>query len=349
MKKQHIQIIDTFSGIGGFSLAGEWMGWKTVQFVENNTFCQKVLKYYWPDVPLHDDIKTITANQIINNGLDNANKTTIFTGGVPCQPWSTEGKRLGTEDDRDLWKETITLIGGLHPDFVVLENVHGLVNWGGGLVFEQICLELETKGYEVQPVILPACGVNAPHRRNRVWFVAYSNRNGGCRKNTGGNEGKSKGGGLQKQYKMELLKESDNLREDASDTSKQGLERRNGTKKSVRSEQGNKEVVTDTDSSKRCKRGMYQIGQQEAERHFGSCNARTIKRQTWDNFPTQSPICSGNDGFSNRLDGITFPKWRNESIKAYGNAIVPQVAYQIFKAIMIIESKVKQFWKCLVV
>jgi len=89
-----MQIIDTFSGIGGFSLAGEWMGWRTVQFVEINPFGQRVLSHYWPGVPIHNDIKTITAEQIINNGLYDANETTIFTGGFPCQPYSAAGKRL---------------------------------------------------------------------------------------------------------------------------------------------------------------------------------------------------------------------------------------------------------------
>ncbi len=167
-----MQIIDTFSGIGGFSLAGRWMGWRTVQFCEIDKFCQKVLAYHFPNVPIHNDIKTLTAEQIINNGIYDKNEPTIFVGGVPCQPWSQAGKRLGKEDDRDLWEETIKLIGAIQPDFAVLENVRGFVNWNGGMVFDEVQADLEVEGYEVLPFLLPACAVNAPHRRDRIWFVA---------------------------------------------------------------------------------------------------------------------------------------------------------------------------------
>jgi DNA (cytosine-5)-methyltransferase 1 len=95
--------------------------------------------------------------------------------------------------------------------------------------------------------------------------------------------------------------------------------------------------AADTDSSKRLKGGLHKTEHQKAKRYTGSCNARNNERSTWQNFPTQSPICIGNDGISERLDFITFPKWRNESIKAAGNAVVPQIVYQIFKAIEMYE------------
>lgn len=281
-----MQIIDTFSGIGGFSYAGSLLGWRTVQFCEMNEFCNKILSYYWPGVPIHTDIKTLTANQIINNGLYDKEETTILTGGVPCQPWSVAGKRKGEEDDRNLWPQTIKLIGSLHPDFAVLENVPGFLTWNKEVFLEQMLTSLEAEGYEVFPVVLPACGVNAPHKRERVWFIAYF-KNSDERLSI-------------RTQKANTKFRINGINEFTTNTKKQRFQKRNG------------EQVPD---------GTH----------------ATIKRHNsllcWQNFPTQSPLCSRDDGFSSRLDGITFPKWRNESIKAYGNAIVPQVALQIFKAI----------------
>jgi DNA (cytosine-5)-methyltransferase 1 len=247
-----------FSGIGGFDLASEWMGWDNVFHCEWNPFGQKVLNYYWPNAITYHDI-TKTDFTIHRGSID------ILTGGFPCQPYSTAGKRLGKEDDRHLWPEMLRAIREIQPTYIVGENVRGLVNWNGGLVFDEVQSDLEAEGYEVTPFLLPAASVNAPHRRDRIWFIAfnvkYSNRIG------------------QKWRGYET----------------------NG-----------KTTIWDFSSKS---------------------NARINKRNSWQNFPTKSPICYGNNGLSHRLDGITFSKWRNESIKAGGNAIVPQVAYQIFKAI----------------
>ena len=171
-----------FSGIGGFDLASEWMGWENVFHCEWNEFGKKVLKYYWPNAISYDDI-TKTDFTIHRGTID------ILTGGFPCQPFSMAGKRKGTEDDRHLWPEMLRAIREIQPRFVVGENVPGLVNWDGGLVFEQVQADLENEGYEVQTFILPTCGVNAPHRRDRVWFVANSKHTGagiGVRNNGNG-------------------------------------------------------------------------------------------------------------------------------------------------------------------
>lgn len=165
-----------FEGIGGFSYAAKLMGWETVAWCEINEFCQTVLSYHFPNATGHSDIKTTDFKQY-------ANKIDIITGGFPCQPYSQAGKRLGKEDERHLWPEMLRAIREIKPTWVVGENVRGLVNWSGGLVFEEVCADLENIGYEVQPFILPACAVNAPHRRDRVWFIAYSNSNGQNRSN----------------------------------------------------------------------------------------------------------------------------------------------------------------------
>jgi len=155
-----------FSGIGGFDLAAEWMGWENIFHCEWNEFGKKVLKYYWPNAISYDDI-TKTDFTIHRGQID------ILSGGFPCQPYSAAGKRLGTADDRHLWPEMLRAIREIQPTFVVGENVRGLTNWNGGLVFDQVQADLENEGYEVLPFLLPACSIGAHHRRDRIWFIAH--------------------------------------------------------------------------------------------------------------------------------------------------------------------------------
>jgi DNA (cytosine-5)-methyltransferase 1 len=289
-----------FSGIGGFDLASEWMGWDNEFHCEWEDFPRKILKHYWPEAESYGDIKE-TDFTIWRNKID------ILTGGFPCQPYSAAGKRLGKEDDRHLWPEMLRAIREIKPRWVVGENVRGLVNWSEGLVFEEVCAELEAEGYKVQPFLLPACGVGATHRRDRVWFIAYSNERAERSSRTGreiesnGSKNNDEQGSRRKQTEQHIGC-SDVLR-DASDTSSQRLQRG----KEPRSIKGSRE-----ERNKQPPRFI---------------------QPAWQKFPTQPPICWGDDGLPTELDGITFSKWRNESIKGYGNAIVPQVVYQIFKSI----------------
>ena len=161
-----------FSGIGGFDLAAEWMGWENMFHCEWNEFGQRILKHYWPKAISYEDI-TKTDFTIHRGRID------ILSGGFPCQPYSQAGKRLGKEDDRHLWPEMLRAIREIKPSYVVGENVLGLTNWNGGLVFEEVQTDLEAQGYEVQPFLLPASGVNAPHQRQRVWFVAKNTNKDG--------------------------------------------------------------------------------------------------------------------------------------------------------------------------
>jgi DNA-cytosine methyltransferase len=159
--------IGLFEGIGGFSLAARWMGWETVAWCEWNEFGQRILKKHFPKAEGFGDI-TKTDFKKYANTID------IVTGGFPCQPYSAAGKRLGKEDDRHLWPEMLRAIREIQPSWVVGENVFGLINWNGGLVFHEIQAELEAEGYEVWAYVLPACAKNAPHRRDRIWFVAHA-------------------------------------------------------------------------------------------------------------------------------------------------------------------------------
>jgi len=162
-----------FSGIGGFDLAAEWMGWENVFHCEWMDFPRKVLDYHFPNADSHIDICKTDFKKY-------ANKIDILTGGFPCQPFSLAGKRKGTDDERYLWSEMLRAIQEIKPKFVIAENVFGITNIDGGLVFEQVCLDLEGEGYEVQPFIIPACSKNAPHRRDRCWFIAENPLFSGC-------------------------------------------------------------------------------------------------------------------------------------------------------------------------
>lgn len=160
-----------FSGIGGFELAAEWMGWTNVFHCEVNPFCQQVLKYYWKDAKSYSDI-TKTDFSIHRGGID------VLTGGFPCQPFSTAGEQKGEQDERFLFMEMLRAIREVQPDWVVAENVRGITARRFSAVFEQICSSLDAEGYEAQPFIIPATAVGASHERYRVWFVAHAKRSG---------------------------------------------------------------------------------------------------------------------------------------------------------------------------
>ncbi len=278
-----------FSGIGGFDLAAEWMGWENVFHCEWNPFGQRVLKHYWPNAKSYHDI-TKTDFNVHRGTID------ILTGGFPCQPYSTAGKRLGKADERHLFPEMLRAIKEIQPRWIIGENVRGLVSWNGGMVFDEVYADLESQGYEVVSFLIPAVAVNAPHRRDRVWFVAYTCSN--------------------------RLKEARKFAIDAKQNFISGciLQER------IASDASNTEGIGQ----------KHALENRELERQrFRQPN----KRNAWHSFPSVAPICTGDDGFSDRLDNITFSKWRNESIKAGGNAIVPQVALQIFKTIQQFEHE----------
>jgi DNA (cytosine-5)-methyltransferase 1 len=363
-----------FSGIGGFDLAAEWMGWENVFHCEWNKFGQQVLKYYWPKAISYEDI-TKTDFTIHRGSID------ILTGGFPCQPYSSAGKRLGKEDERHLWPEMLRAIREVQPSWVVGENVRGLTNWNGGLVFDEVQAELEAQGYEVIPFLLPACAVNAPHRRDRIWFVAHftssskrTNELRGLRPEDGEikrkgsqtfynavrsdgferNASETNGNGLNKcngnneinssERRLNALGDIDKGNGDGNvaDTECTGLEYRYETRdlrsKETETSREGSQFTNESETNGNGERNITdtnRIGLRGESDGFGESRliSKKSKGDYWQNFPTVSPICNGNDGLSNRLDNITFPKWRQESIKAGGNAIVPQVVHQIFKAI----------------
>lgn len=297
---------DLFAGIGGFSLALEEVFNEAKIshiFCEWQHFPSAVLKKHWPNGTFYGDIADLVADtnsqrhkssvaepeaerrsNLCSRARSDENETlTILTGGFPCQPFSHAGRRKGTADDRYQWPNMFQVIQNVKPDWVIAENVRGLVTWNDGMVLEQVCADLESEGYEVQPFIIPACAVNAPHRRDRVWIIA--------------NCANSRVKGLQKR---EINPD------DTADAGRIGREQ--GSSEDIQSE-----------SKKPERQNSHYSGWERDWREVAAatCNARM------------------DDGLPREVDGISysFAKWRNESIKAYGNAIVPQVAMEIFRAI----------------
>jgi len=371
-----------FSGIGGFDLASEWMGWENVFHCEWNEFGKKVLHHYWPNAESFDDITKTDFTKY-------ANKIDILTGGFPCQPYSSAGQRKGKEDERHLWPQMLRAIREIKPKYIVGENVFGLLNWNGGMVFDEVHSDLEIEGYEVQAVVIPAAAVNAPHGRDRVWFVATNTNSGakGSPRKSGGVESNGGDGYLFKEQWGKSSEFDNRLHQfprnatntkfksegsdgGTNDETERNIRRGNegdvfGTLRSDGITTNPKECGCGGGVCERCGDGERKLFSDEQRRSEMGCeieghsgigdvaNTEDNRRKdalengeleggrfrfgnkppTWDSFPSQSPICGGDDGLPTELDGITFSKWRNESIKAYGNAIVPQVAYQIFKAI----------------
>lgn len=364
-----------FSGIGGAELAASWLGWDNVFHCEIQEFQRKVLEYWFPDSISYEDITKTDFTKWRGN-ID------VLTGGFPCQPFSVAGKRKGAEDNRYLWTEMLRAIRQIQPTWVVGENVVGLLSMvqpGKAIkvgradnLFEEnyiyrteqqftidvICEDLEHTGYSVQPFVVPACAVGAPHRRDRVWIVAY-------RTDTGAED-------LQQEWQDGVSKPSIAANTDSNRqrvrTHKQIFEQ-----KCNRTTNAGKMCKDAAPSDTQCVRGHkvdeeIQSRQSNGERTDGNgtfwtsfntngkgwdalkyddeCSEKTRQAESqfgradcsqswWRNFPTQSPVCSRNDGLPFRVADLTisFQKWRSKSIEALGNAWVPQIAYEIFKAI----------------
>jgi len=167
---EKLKVLDLFSGLGGFSLGLERTGhFETVAFCDNDKFSKLILDKHWKGKKVYEDVREITKEKLIADGIELPD---VITGGFPCQPFSVAGKQKGTSDDRHLWPEMFRIIKALQPRIVVGENVRGIVNIQDGMVFETVCTNLEDEGYEVQALNIPAAGVGAPHRRERIWFIA---------------------------------------------------------------------------------------------------------------------------------------------------------------------------------
>lgn len=339
-----------FSGIGGFDYAAALLGWINIFDCEIDAFCRKVLEYHFHNSVHYGDI----TKQIFKEWRG---KIDVLSGGFPCQPFSLAGHRKGADDNRYLWPQMLRVIREIRPTWVVGENVAGIltmvqpgaeVEVGGQAslfgedyrkrvlhrqeyVIEYICRDLEREGYAVQPLLIPACAVGAPHRRDRIWFIAHRTNAGTETMQFTGENGI---------YAVGTSSNTDGDRYTSCGTSCR-IEKERRERAAVSGQRGGRcEWFNGLDGFSRIAADPYgkrqKYGNDQRTERWSEPDEQ-FKEQyilsIWEKFPTQSPICSGDDGLSGRLDGITFSKWRQESVKAYGNAIVPQVAYEIFKAI----------------
>ena len=356
----------SFSGIGGFDLAAEWVGWQNLFNCEIDPFCQTVLKHHFPDAEQFTDIRTADFARY-------KGRIDVFTGGFPCQPFSTAGKQKGTEDDRYLWPEMLGVIRVVRPRWVVGENVYGIVSWSDGLVFEQVCADLEAEGYEVQPYVLPACGVGAPHQRYRTWFVAHRADagiedvrerkdeilSGGASADTTNKRCRERIGQGCQIRKRDVFQGEQTGCPLGSTVAGSDCERPAPHTQCLGSGQVCQNIQSGQSNGKRIdgvsgeRDDSYAEGQRFSERDAEpgrkesyTATQRHCSIPRWKNFPTQSPVRRGDDGLSDWLDfdavfeGIPTPRrakaynrWREHAIKAYGNAVVPQVVLQIFETI----------------
>lgn len=336
-----LRLLDLFSGIGGFSLGMEaTKRIKTIGFVEKDKFCQKVLQKNFSNIPIEEDIRNVKGSNYAAE---------IVSGGFPCQPFSVAGKRRGQDDDRYLWDETIRVVAETKPKWFVGENVEGIININNGLVLRQVQTDLEKEDFQVQCLVIPASGIGAWHQRKRVWIIAHSNsnRNRNEIRKSYGEEKK-----IQREYRQKNSTSRKSIRTNANDVpnSNSRLRRGRGTEQESRAneiwrfytpkeeqtEQHFRSKAVGCDAlfrenisntySKGFQRRSIPTNLEEKQRSITSKNSFE-KQQTW--WQTQSELCGVPNGISYKLD-----KDRSNRIKALGNSIVPQIAYEIGKAIV---------------
>lgn len=407
-----------FSGIGGAEVAASMMGWQNLFHCEIQEFPRKVLDYWFPNSESYEDITKTDFTKWHG-------KVDVLTGGFPCQPFSLAGRRKGADDNRYLWPQMLRAIRQIHPTWVVGENVNGiktmvescqvtqmgrtdylfeenyLYREESRFTLDKICADLEAEGYSVQPIVIPACAIGAPHRRDRVWIVAHRSdpraetvqqegQDGICSARPSPHtqcDGHSPQGHGNQRARAKKSKEGQDrpqpmYRRHGCGTTPSyahGTRQRRRKNKQEPFTECSRTPNLGTCRSKRLASHSLQhrshevhqdhqsqfpdgartnsLGGQRSSPHANGCGwdegeheyASSQKPQQgesqssgadspqsrWRNFPTQSPVCRGNDGIPFDVDSLTisFPKWRQESIKAYGNAWVPQVAYEIFRAI----------------
>mgnify|MGYP001159053291 CR=1 FL=1 len=391
-----------FSGFDAPSVAASWMGWKNAFHCEINPFCNEILEYWFPNSEHYEDITKTDFSQW-------KGRIDVLTGGFPCQPFSLAGQRKGADDNRYLWPHMLRAIREIRPAWVIGENVAGILTmvqpgketevgsqtslFGEDnrkrillrqeYVVETICKDLEREGYSVQPLLIPACAVGAPHRRDRVWLVAHcaDSRTEDVRReredkvlsdgiapDTNGKRCNNRSDNWKERpfyYNRKRNSEEDQSKRDkrkcrtckngsvASDSQCSGsgqIQQKIQSKQSdgnSSDRNGSEWDVTYSDTSRLSTLRLPSNTETEGWKDENgqplqsSSNARgTLLTEWWQNFPTQSPVCRGNDGVPFNVDNLTIPftKWRQESIKGYGNAIVPQVILEIFKAIEEIEQ-----------
>ena len=285
MKPDNMKVGSLFSGIGGFDYGLKRAGMQIVWQSEIEPYCCEVLKKHWPNVPNLGDIF----------GIKDPPAVDLICGGFPCQPFSVAGKRQGKADDRYLWPEMLRIIQKVRPAWVFAENVPGII----GMELNQVLSDLESEGYETGTIIIPACALNAPHRRDRVWIVAYNNDP------RSGEQVQTNRIGQTNDHRREGQSQFEPCETDrhAPDSAVQGLE---GS-------------ITEGQT---CPTGCF------AEYHDGSIGWQ----ESWLEVATR--LCRVDDGLPAWVH-----RHRVKRLKALGNAIIPQIAEVLGKMIIEIDQR----------
>lgn len=310
-KLKHLAL---FNGIGGFQLAAHWMGWQNVAHVEIDEWCNRVVKKHFPESICHTDIKQF-------DGTQYTNRVDILTGGFPCQPFSVAGQRKGKEDTRHLWPEMFRVIKEIRPPWIVGENVTGII----GLALEQVLSDLESAGYNTETFIIPACAVGALHKRDRLWIVAHTDRErweDEQKENRGLLCNRKRNGKTSQQKRNEQQRGAIEHGSILSDTNCSRELQQEGGKQKFGQRTGNFcKTVSDTNGSVREELNTTAISEGQG---FNTRNAFD-GRSYWQTEPAVGRVANG---VPNRVDRI----------RGLGNAIVPQVAFEIFKAIQYVNT-----------
>lgn len=299
--------------------------------MEKEPYCQKVLSKNFPGVPIADDIREYKPKK---------HAADIICGGFPCQPFSSAGKRKGKEDDRFLWPEMLRVIREVQPTWVVGENVAGILSMDGGVVFEEICTSLEDEGYAVQSFVIPAISQGAPHRRDRVWIVGYSEHNGRNAAKEQRSVSKAEGAGGVREPERSDTAHGD-VQEPATNARHPKSQGRNKPKASNNrcSTEGQQTISKPASSfcdaanttKQRFQNGrVSSLGKSRAKQESERCDGLSFTTEQFNRhwYEAATRLCRVDDGLTSWVD-----RHRTARLKALGNAIVPQVAYQIFQQI----------------
>ena len=288
-----MKVLDLFSGIGGFSIGLERAGFETVAFCEIEEYPRAVLKRHWPNVPVYGDIKQLTGEQLRADGI----VPDVICGGYPCQPFSVAGRQRGEQDERHLWPEMLRLIRECRPRWVVSENVSGHIKLG----LDEVLASLEAEGYTVWTFIIPACAVNAPHKRDRLWIVAHAD-----------SEGQSDGS----QHEQRLaVGNTGSCGCSGFDGRRSGQEPQNGCTQSSGG------LVSHASASGL--QGNVWQGQTGSE---GQPEGHLAQRGWWEFEPNVGRVANGVPARSHRIKGL-------------GNAVVPQIPQMIGQTILAFEAE----------
>jgi len=311
--------VDLCSGIGGFALGFEWAKLsKPVLFCDIELWSRQILAKHWPDVPIADDVKELANDP---DGL--VPDCDILTAGYPCQPFSLAGERRGTEDDRHIWPYIFSIIQRKRPSFCVFENVYGHVSMG----LDEVLSDLEGESYAARAFIVPACAVDAPHRRDRLWIIC---RNVADTNNSGDRASRRRTDSIRQKVKQGQEKQSQSKssgsRKDVADTdstyqSGRSLPSRVQTQHhntdSTSSNGRSKNVANANSKGLQGQRRQHElVSQRETEHSIGRGGKEVRVGEFWKSEPRVGRVANG------------IPR-RVDRLKGLGNAIVPQIAMRI--------------------